>query len=41
MYMANDLELGSIIRDRIVSQALLWFTGEVLGEEDEDEDDEF
>eukprot|EP01102_Stenamoeba_stenopodia_P006474 TRINITY_DN1774_c0_g1_i1.p1 TRINITY_DN1774_c0_g1~~TRINITY_DN1774_c0_g1_i1.p1 ORF type:complete len:357 (-),score=82.15 TRINITY_DN1774_c0_g1_i1:141-1211(-) len=40
IYMANDLELGSIIRDRIVSQALLWFTGEVLGDDDDDEDDE-
>lgn len=42
--MEDDYDLGTMIRDRIIPNALNWFTGEAVGledlEGDDDEDDE-
>ena len=38
-FVDADFELGLEFRDKIVPYALLWFTGEAMGDEDDDDDD--
>jgi nucleosome assembly protein 1-like 1 len=37
----RDFELGDVLKDRVIPHAVLWYTGEAMGSDDEmDEDDE-
>ena len=40
----RDFELGDVLKDRVIPHAVLWFTGEAMGDDDdemgEEEDDE-
>ena len=39
--LATDFEIGHFLRARIIPKAILYFTGDIVDDEDDEDDDEY